>query len=115
MAVVLAPADAELFADPEWMRPAMAGFAAMSAYGLEGYADDRRADGPGWVSFEVTAVRCPVTVLHGDRDLLCVPLHGHHTAQIVPNAKLVEIAEAGHFSIDDTSSGAVSLATAMLT
>jgi hypothetical protein len=31
----------------------MAAFPAMFVHGLEGYADDRRADGGGWVDFDV--------------------------------------------------------------
>jgi pimeloyl-ACP methyl ester carboxylesterase len=99
MTAVLARSDAELFADPAWMGPAMAGFAAMSTHGLQGYADDRLADGPGWVSFDVNKVACPVTVLHGDHDLLCDLVHAEHTAEVVPNAELVVIADAAHFSI----------------
>lgn len=100
MSTVLAPTDAETFADPAWMGPAMAGFGQMSAHGLAGYVDDRIADGAGWSSFDVAAITCPVTVLHGDHDLLCVVAHAHHTASIVPDATLVVVADAGHFSIE---------------
>ncbi len=100
MAPVLAPTDAALFADPEWMGAAMAGFREMSTHGLAGYVDDRIADGPGWSSFDVAAITCPVTVLHGDRDLLCDVVHARHTARIVPGAALVVVPGAGHFSIE---------------
>ncbi len=59
IAGVLAPADVALFSDPDWLKEATAGFAAMFAYGLEGYTDDRLADGAGWVSFDVASIRCP--------------------------------------------------------
>ncbi len=65
MAAGLAPSDLELFRDPGWMREATAAFRAMFAQGLEGFTDDRLADRPGWVSFDVTAIRCPVTIMHG--------------------------------------------------
>jgi pimeloyl-ACP methyl ester carboxylesterase len=97
---VLAPADTALFADRSWMGPAMEGFGELSRHGLAGYVDDRRADGAGWVTFDVAAITCPVTVLHGDEDRLCHVSHGRHTARIVPGATLVVVPGAGHFSIE---------------
>ena len=97
---VLAPTDAALFADRSWMGHAMDGWDELSRHGLAGYVDDRRADGEGWVSFDVAAITCPVTVLHGDEDQLCPISHGRHTARIVPGATLVEVPGAGHFSIE---------------
>jgi pimeloyl-ACP methyl ester carboxylesterase len=38
----------------------------MFTHGLQGYTDDRLADGAGWVTFDVRSIRCPVTVLHGE-------------------------------------------------
>jgi pimeloyl-ACP methyl ester carboxylesterase len=100
MTTVLAPSDAETFADPAWMGPAMAGFGEMSAHGLAGYVDDRIADGMGWSSFDIADIDCPGTVLHGDHDLLCDVVHARHTARIVPGAALVIVPGAGHFSIE---------------
>lgn len=40
---------------------------AQFANGVQGYVDDRRADGPGWVSFDITAVECPVVALPRQR------------------------------------------------
>lgn len=71
----------------------------MFAQGLEGYTDDRLADGPGWVTFDVSAIRCPVTVLHGGNDRIVGVIHAHHTAGLVPNANLVIFDDLGHFSI----------------
>ena len=83
----LAPSDAAMFRDPEWMTAAMAGFPSMFTSGLEGYTDDRLADGPGWVSFDVAAIRCPVTVLHGGSDRMVDVIHARHTAAIVPERR----------------------------
>ena len=99
MAAALAPSDLALFGDPEWMKEAVAAFSAMFAQGLEGYTDDRLADGPGWVTFDVSAIRCPVTVLHGGSDRIVDVIHAHHTAELVPNADLVIFDGLGHFSI----------------
>ena len=96
---MLAPSDLALFGDPGWMKEAMAGFPAMFAYGLEGYTDDRLADGAGWVTFDVRSIRCPVTVLHGGSDRMVDVIHAHHTAEIVPDAELAVFADHGHFSI----------------
>jgi pimeloyl-ACP methyl ester carboxylesterase len=99
IAAVLSPSDLALFGDPGWMKEAMAGFPAMFAHGLEGYTDDRLADGAGWVTFDVTSIQCPVTVLHGGSDRMVDVIHAHHTAAVVPGAKLVVFDDDGHFSI----------------
>jgi pimeloyl-ACP methyl ester carboxylesterase len=96
---VLAPSDLALFRDPEWMKQATAGFPAMFAHGLQGYTDDRLADGAGWVTFDVRSIQCPVTVLHGGSDRMVDVIHAHHTADVVPGAKLVVFDDHGHFSI----------------
>ena len=98
---VLAPTDAEMFRDREWMAEAMAAFPSMFTFGLEGYTDDRLADGPGWSSFDVAALRCPVTVLHGGSDRIVDVSHARHTAMIVPNATLRVFDDLGHFSIEN--------------
>ena len=100
MGGVLAGSDAELFADPTWMSAAMRGFAAMSSHGLQGYVDDRIADGPGWTGFDVRNVECPVTILHGADDRLVDVMQARHTADLLPRARLAVIADAGHFSIE---------------
>jgi pimeloyl-ACP methyl ester carboxylesterase len=96
----LAPSDTALFADRRWMDLTMAGFPEMFRFGLEGYADDRIADGGGWTDFDVRAIRCPVTVLHGASDRMVDVLHARHTATIVPGAALVVIDDLGHLSIE---------------
>jgi pimeloyl-ACP methyl ester carboxylesterase len=71
----------------------------MFAHGVQGYVDDRIADGVGWGSFDVSRVRCPVVVLHGGSDPIVPVAHAHHTAALVPGAKLRVFDELGHFSI----------------
>ena len=100
MARVLAPSDEELFADPAWMVPAMAGFPAMSTHGVRGYVDDRLADGSGWSGFDINRITCPVSVLHGDLDQLVDVSQAEHTASILPTATLTRVPLAGHFSIE---------------
>jgi pimeloyl-ACP methyl ester carboxylesterase len=100
MAGVLVESDATLFSDPAWMGPAMEGFPAMSTFGLQGYVDDRIADGRGWLGFDPSTISCPVTVLHGDEDQLVAVIQAEHTARIVLGAELVVVPGAGHFSIE---------------
>jgi len=99
MAAGLAPSDVALFRDPSWTNEATAAFQAMFAQGLEGFTDDRLADGPGWVSFDVTAIRCPVTVLHGRSDRIVNVIHAYHTAELIPGAELLVLDDLGHISI----------------
>ena len=96
----LAQSDRDLFADRAWMSDAMHGFPAMWTFGGQGYADDRLADGHGWGEFDVSAIRCPVVVLHGAEDRILDVIHAHHTAAIVPGAELVVVEGLGHFSIE---------------
>ena len=107
----LPPSDLALFQDPASLAGFVAGLRPMFAHGPQGYADDRIADGPGWGTFDVSAVRCPVIVLHGELDSIVPVAHAHHTASLVPGAKLEVVPELGHFSI----MGAVLPALAALT
>jgi pimeloyl-ACP methyl ester carboxylesterase len=95
----LPESDMALFTDPIWLTGLLESSKLMFAHGTEGYADDRIADGVGWVSFDVGAVRCPVTVLHGDADTICPVANAHHTAAVVPGAVLDIRPGLGHFSI----------------
>ena len=78
----------------------MTGFAQMFTHGLEGYADDRIADGSGWIDFDVARIVCPVSLLHGTADRMVDVIHPRHTADIVPGAELVVVERHGHFSIE---------------
>ncbi len=76
-----------------------ASMAAQFANGVQGYVDDRFADGVGWASFDVSAVSCPVVVLHGSDDTIVDPVNAHHTASLIPQATLRLEAGQGHLSI----------------
>jgi pimeloyl-ACP methyl ester carboxylesterase len=103
----LPPADLALFANPEWLAGMVGGFQAMFAHGVQGYVDDRLADGPGWGSFNVGAVRCPVIVLHGGKDSIVPVAQAHYTGKIVPGATVSIFDELGHFSIGQEAGGAI--------
>jgi pimeloyl-ACP methyl ester carboxylesterase len=97
----LPPSDLAMLVAHPWGRQWMAAVPAMFAQGLEGYTDDRLADGPGWITFDVADITCPVIVLHGAADVIADPIHARHTATIVPGAELRIFDDLGHFSIED--------------
>jgi len=71
----------------------------MFAHGVAGYVDDRLADGGGWGSFDVGAVRSPTIVLHGSDDSIVDVAQARHTASIVPGARLKIVDGLAHLSI----------------
>lgn len=95
----LAEADMAMFTDPAFLAGMMEAVPPMFAWGVQGYTDDRLADGPGWGGFDVHAVTCPVVVLHGTADTICPPINGETTARLVPNAHLRWAEGDGHFSV----------------
>jgi pimeloyl-ACP methyl ester carboxylesterase len=95
----LASADLALLVDPEYLAYLMETMPASFANGVEGYADDRLADGPGWSTFDVGSVRCPVTVLHGLDDTIVDVSQADHTVSLVPAAELQVVEGLGHLSI----------------
>ena len=97
--VPLPPADMAMFADPDFLSGMAASSGAMFAHGVQGYTDDRLADGPGWGTFDVSGITCPVVVLHGEADTIVPVAHAHHTVAIVPGAQLQTFPDLGHFSI----------------
>jgi pimeloyl-ACP methyl ester carboxylesterase len=98
-AMMLAPSDERLFADPDWARNWAAMVPQWFAHGVVGYVDDRLADGDGWHSFDVGRISCPVVVLHGESDRFVPVAHARYTQRIVPGASLDVREGLGHFSI----------------
>jgi pimeloyl-ACP methyl ester carboxylesterase len=98
----LGSGDMALFADAAFLTGMMDMMRdAFARFGAQGYADDRFADGPrfGWSSFDVGAVRCPVTILHGAEDAVVPVALPRHTAELIPHAELRIVDGLGHFSI----------------
>ena len=93
------PSDLALFESPAYLEASATGFPAMFAWGVQGYPDYRLADGPGWQTFDVTDVACPVTVLHSEADGLVDVTHARHTASILRDARLELHPELGHLSV----------------
>jgi len=98
-ASAMPPADRALMQDPIFVAGMAAALPEIFAFSVQGYVDDRLADGVGWSSFEVAKIRCPVVVLHGEADNIVPVAHARHTASIVPGAKLTIVPDLGHFSI----------------
>jgi pimeloyl-ACP methyl ester carboxylesterase len=88
-----------LLRDPASLQAFLETAPAMWAHGVQGYTDDRLADGPGWGSFDVASIQCPVGVIHGGSDSIVPPAHAYHTAAIVPNARLRIHDSDGHLSV----------------
>jgi pimeloyl-ACP methyl ester carboxylesterase len=95
----LAPSDLALFEDPAYLEASAAGLSAMFAWGVQGYTDDRLADGFGWATFDVADVACPVTVLHGEDDRVIDVMQAHHTVSMLRDASLELRPELGHLSV----------------
>jgi pimeloyl-ACP methyl ester carboxylesterase len=57
----------------------------MAAIGRDGSRDE-----------ELRAVTVPTLVMHGSRDTLILPSGGRHTAEVIPDARYVEIEGMGH-------------------
>ncbi len=97
----LPPSDLMMLVEHPFGRHWMAAMPAMFAHGVEGYTDDRLADGAGWTTFDVRHITSPAIVLHGGADVIVEPVHARHTAAIVPGAELHMVGDCGHFSIQD--------------
>ena len=97
--ILLADSDKRFFADTAWSRAWDSFIPEMFAQGLAGYADDRLADGRGWVSFDVRSISCPVTVLHGTHDTFVPVAQARYTQSLIPGARLELREGLGHFSI----------------
>jgi pimeloyl-ACP methyl ester carboxylesterase len=106
MAAILPPSDLALFSNRSWQEAAH--LAEMFAQGLEGYVDDRLADGGGWVDFDVGMISCPVIIVHGDADPLCDVGHAYHTARLVAGSELQIVPGGGHFSVVSEAVAALS-------
>jgi pimeloyl-ACP methyl ester carboxylesterase len=93
------PSDARFCASPAFLSWWTGFVPEMFTYGPAGYVDDRLADANGWGTFDVTRITCPVVVLHGSSDGLVPVANAHHTAAIVPGARLRTVDGLGHMSI----------------
>jgi pimeloyl-ACP methyl ester carboxylesterase len=93
------PADIAVLMDPVNLAGYAEASTEMFRFGVQGFTDDRLADGVGWASFDVNRIKCPTVVLHGAADPIVVPAQAEHTASVVPGAELRMIPELGHFSI----------------
>jgi pimeloyl-ACP methyl ester carboxylesterase len=93
------PADLAFLSDPAVLIGYAEAFAAMFGFGVQGFTDDRLADGVGWKSFDVGRVECPTVVLHGAADPLVPLAQAEYTAGIVPGSTLRVLPDLGHLSI----------------
>lgn len=95
----VAAADLALLQDPAYLGALAETLPQLFAWGVEGYADDRFADGGGWGGFDVASVSCPVIVAHGDADSIVPVETASVTAEVVPGARLRIFPGDGHLSV----------------
>ncbi|MEY2454299.1 MAG: hypothetical protein QOD92_3873 [Acidimicrobiaceae bacterium] len=86
---------------PEWLDDDVSRARAAAAYDRcfcpEGIGRQMQAVMAGGSRDEgLRNVRLPALVLHGSRDTLIDPSGGRHTAEVIPNARFVEIEGMGH-------------------
>jgi pimeloyl-ACP methyl ester carboxylesterase len=73
----------------------MAMFTAALAKGPRGVVDDYRAIAQPW-HVDLSSIRAPVTIFHGDVDPMVPLSHAEALANAIPNAKLIVWPGAGH-------------------
>ncbi len=98
-AVPLAAADVALLSDPATLTSMLSDLKHSFAFGVEGYTDDRIADGVGWGSFDLGRITCPVLILHGEADTIVDVSWARHTHELLPQSELRVVPGLGHFSI----------------
>lgn len=94
----LVPADEALLADPHLAGGLATTISEAFRQGVSGYAQDVLLQGRAW-PFDPAAIVAPVWVLHGEADTFVPVAHAHHTADVVPGARLVTRPGHGHISI----------------
>ena len=57
---------------------------------------------PVCTSFDITAVDCPVILLHGSEDNIVDPVNAQHTSSLIPQATLRIEDGHGHLSVTAT-------------
>jgi pimeloyl-ACP methyl ester carboxylesterase len=63
-----------------------------------GYAQDVVVQGRAW-SFDAGDIVAPTWVLHGEADTVVPVAHAHHTAEVIPGARLSTWPDHGHLSV----------------
>jgi pimeloyl-ACP methyl ester carboxylesterase len=94
----MAPADRAVLEDEARATAILATVGEAFRQGVGGYAQDVVVQGRPW-SFDTGAIAAPVWVLHGEADTVVPVAHAHHTAEMIPEARLLTWPEHGHFSL----------------
>lgn len=68
--------------------------------GITGFAQDVYLQGQPW-PFDPREIETPTHVVHGTADDIVDVTHSHHTAELIPNATLIQLPGHGHVSIID--------------
>ncbi len=93
----LSPPDLAMVTEPAFAASMARSLAEAAARDLTGYADDLQILGRDW-PFDLTDIRQPVIVVHGNADLIVPIDHGRAIADSCPDAALRET-DDGHLSV----------------
>jgi pimeloyl-ACP methyl ester carboxylesterase len=94
----LVPADQAVLADEALATALMTTMGEAFRQGVGGYAQDIVVQGRPW-SFDTRAMVAPVWLLHGEADTIVPVAHARHSAEVIPDARLVTLPDQGHISI----------------
>ena len=94
----LAPADLEFMADKATASGLLTSITEAFRQGVGGYAQDITVQAQPW-TFDPTAIRASVRVLHGQADTTVPLAHGRHTSELIPGSTLVTLPDDGHLSM----------------
>jgi len=94
----LSPPDTRVMEDEAFMGGLLPTFAEAFVQGVAGYAEDIIVQGRAW-TFDVSSIRCPVRVYHGEQDTIVPLSHGRHTAEMIAGSTLTTFPQHGHISM----------------
>jgi pimeloyl-ACP methyl ester carboxylesterase len=94
----LPPADRAVLANPELRATLIAASAEAFRQGVTGAAWDGLLLSRPW-GFDLTAIRLPVRLWHGERDTVVPVAMGRGLAQGIPACQATFLPEEGHFSL----------------
>lgn len=103
----LPKADRAALKQPEERTAFVAGYLEAFRHGSAGVAQDLRVLTRPW-GFELSAIRVPTWIHHGDADTTVPLRHAHRFAAAISDAELVVHPGQGHFSLDVTTAEVLS-------
>lgn len=94
----LPPIDKTVLENPELRAALIAGSTEALRCGMEGAAWDGLLLAGPW-DFSLEAIRIPVRLWHGEKDIVVPVAMGRHLARLIPSCRAAFYPEDGHFSL----------------